>query len=598
MSTLLGFNTDPSRQNLMVELNIKGLLSQVPPELRQLHEQLERTFHPLTIAADVKPLLDHLTASGPALAMYVPALERIVVLRLLEQLSQIYHTVSLDKFEEYLGGLSLGFQEVEKIIVRAVKTRQLKVSVDHLARCLRFGQAGMETEGMRTQLSSLARQLDRVTAIIHGPADQSKAARERLQLFDLVASSMQRDHTEALGRKEIIEKRKEDTERREQEKQREAARVKAEEEAKRREEESRRLEREARLREKEKLQKIEDKMALDETKQMLARLGKKVDDTSVWEGMGKSARDELIRKTKDEAKRAKEEEDKKVREQARRLDYVTRALRLEEMPVLKEKNAKQVEEDRHAWEVRWAEHLVHHRLQHEKHRRDAAAFRHMQPSRAAFEERMQAQRLAQWEEEMQEEEVRVREERQQMRMQRALRRRNDAIRAAAQEREEKARAEREAEESARLAAEREAERAQREAERAQREAEEEERRKNMPPEPEQEPEAPQENDGAAPRSGVSWRGGGGGSDERSGGGYDRAERPGPRGGEEAAPSWRRGEGAAGAADEGGAGGRGGGGGGIGRFVAPGERSRGEGGGVGGSGSWRDRGADDGGRGGG
>jgi hypothetical protein len=48
---------------------------------------------------------------------------------------------------------------------------------------------------------------------------QSTAARERLQLFDLVASTMQRDHTEALGRKEIIEKRKEDMERREHEKQ-------------------------------------------------------------------------------------------------------------------------------------------------------------------------------------------------------------------------------------------------------------------------------------------------------------------------------------------------------------------------------------------
>ena len=31
----------------------------------------------------------------------------------------------------YLSGVSLSFQEVEKLIVRAVKQRQVKVTVDH-----------------------------------------------------------------------------------------------------------------------------------------------------------------------------------------------------------------------------------------------------------------------------------------------------------------------------------------------------------------------------------------------------------------------------------------------------------------------------------
>lgn len=33
--------------------------------------------------------------------------------------------------QTYLSGVSLSFQEVEKLIVRAVKQRQVKVTVDH-----------------------------------------------------------------------------------------------------------------------------------------------------------------------------------------------------------------------------------------------------------------------------------------------------------------------------------------------------------------------------------------------------------------------------------------------------------------------------------
>lgn len=51
---------------------------------------------------------------------------------------------------------------------------------------------------------------------------------------------------------------------------------------------------------------------------------------------------ELIRKTKDSVVKEKEDEDNRMKSQAKRLDYITRALRMEEMPVLHNKYNNQV----------------------------------------------------------------------------------------------------------------------------------------------------------------------------------------------------------------------------------------------------------------
>lgn len=58
---------------------------------------------------------------------------------------------------------------------------------------------------------------------------------------------------------------------------------------------------------------------------------------------------ELIRKTKDSVVKEKEDEDARMKSQAKRLDYITRALRIEEMPVLRKKYEAQVK-TKHSFE--------------------------------------------------------------------------------------------------------------------------------------------------------------------------------------------------------------------------------------------------------
>ncbi|CAM9681223.1 unnamed protein product, partial [Discosporangium mesarthrocarpum] len=461
MATLLGFSTDPSREALLSELVKKGLLAQVSPQVLSLYKVIETNFCPMTIVKDAKPFLTALKDGPKELASYVPSLECVVVLRLLAQLSSIYHTVTLEKLESYLSGVSLSFQEVEKLVVKAVKGRQLKVTMDHQARCLRFGAEVLETDSMRTQLSSLATQLQKAITLVEPPEDRSNPhQRQREAFFSMVMSSMPREHADALTRKNIIEKRKEEAERREQERHREEARVKAEEEAKRKAEEASRLEREARLREKEKLHKVERELELAQTKEMLARLGKKVENV---DKMDKSGREELIRKTRDSVLKEKEDEDSRLKQQAKRLDYITRALRMEEMPVLKDKYQKQVDEDRKDHERRWRDHLVRHKKVgggggavtpmfeqgFKGDMEDKKVVAHMQDAAREFQQGIVAMRMVEYGKEVKEAEERAKEIHKQRKVERALRRMRKAEEEAERQKEEEERLEREEEDRAR-----------------------------------------------------------------------------------------------------------------------------------------------------
>ncbi|CAM9860499.1 unnamed protein product, partial [Ectocarpus sp. 13 AM-2016] len=384
--------------------------------------------------------------------------------------------------QTYLTGVRLSFQEVEKLIVRAVKQRQVKVTVDHKARCLRFGGEVLESDSMRTQLSTLATQLQKAVNLVK-PAEQT-TQQQRAGFFSQVVSDMPREHSDALNRKNIIEKRKEEAERREQDKTREEARVRQEEDLKRKAEEAARLAREAKLREKEKIQRIERELELQQTKEMLARLGKKADNV---EKLDKSGREELIRKTKDSVVKEKEDEDARLKSQAKRLDYITRALRIEELPVLRKKYEAQVAADKLEHDRRWQAHLESHKkasrvsrlkderpataepVAWEKDMVDKKAVSNMYEDAEVFQSNILESRQAEHAAEVIAAEERARAFQKQKKVERALSRMRKAEEEAERAREEEERQEREAEEASRreaLEAERQAAQEKAEATRA------------------------------------------------------------------------------------------------------------------------------------
>eukprot|EP00884_Botryococcus_braunii_P006913 jgi/Botrbrau1/16222/Bobra.0066s0008.1 len=121
MAVILGFTVDSkrdarsilSRAALVQELSAKGILSLVPEEVRAIHTLLESDFNPLELCKKLSPLLDSLDAltkpmssaspvSEAALGQYRKSLQTVAVLRLLQQLSQVYSTLSINTLTSLL----------------------------------------------------------------------------------------------------------------------------------------------------------------------------------------------------------------------------------------------------------------------------------------------------------------------------------------------------------------------------------------------------------------------------------------------------------------------------------------------------------------
>mmetsp|Transcript_7673 Transcript_7673/g.11534 ORF Transcript_7673/g.11534 Transcript_7673/m.11534 type:complete len:968 (+) Transcript_7673:90-2993(+) len=431
MAMLLNFNVDPSRANLLKELVSKDLLSQVVPELKTLYCQLEGTESPLKIVGNMIPVLNFIKSeeNKSKFGVYLKSLENVIVLRVLEGMKSLFQTVSLDKFKSYLRGLEMDFQEVEKLVVRVSKEKNLQVTIDYQMNCLRFAPAVMETDGMRNQLTSLAMQLNNVVEMIENlDIEKKKKSDEkqlacRKELFAKIRSKVEVEHLSTLARKDIIEKRKEETERREQIKIREAARLRAEEEARRKEEEASRLEREAKMREKEKLEKLENELAIAETKNVLNKLGKKVDNI---EQMDQKERETMIKTAKNEILSEKDKEEKRMKEQARRMDYIVRAMRMEELPIVRKKEEQQIKEDKIDQKRRMEELKVRHREEWENAVKLKEKCQKMLPFKKDFEDLVTERKKLSFEIEFEEAKKRAIEMHKQRKIERATQRKNEA----------------------------------------------------------------------------------------------------------------------------------------------------------------------------
>jgi len=371
MATLLGFHTrHPSREALLTEIRSKNLMDAVPVYLKKLYLLLEENSDPLIMVETAKPLLEQLKedigedttttdATTPTddeltedstLRRYVNPLTSVLLTKLLLNLSAAYHTVSMDHLRKLTDGLDIAFDQVEKAIVLFTQTKTLSVRIDHRAGCLRFGDAQLESDLMRSQLTTLANALDSLVTSTIQPPDASENQKKRAALFADIRTNLASQHNMVLERKELIEKRKEEVERLAQEKIRDEARIKAERDKAAKVEEEKRLQREQKLREKEKLRKIQKEMEDMEKKKYLQAMGRSVDNLTEEE-MANIDTAALAKEHAAKANKKKETAERKTKEAAKRLDYLVRAVRIEELPQIQKRYQEKSNEDKRRYEV-------------------------------------------------------------------------------------------------------------------------------------------------------------------------------------------------------------------------------------------------------
>ena len=515
LAELLQFPSTPSRAALMSDIRTKGVLANADPVAARLFNKLEDDFHPLRVVKSVVPDLVSLGGFSEMRA-YVPALEQLLLHRLVAELSEVYRTVRISYFRKLISGLYLGPREgqtpygkgflaemredgvfvfklpfgemytnevfglpspadvylrAEALLVRAAKARHLRVRVDHANQVLRLGHDAIDNGQMSQHLTRLATGLQSLCATM-SPVDEETREQARQARFQAARASLKDSHTVVAERQALIERRKEEYERQQKNKRREEdARIKAAREAARRKEA---LEAQ-RVREKRKEAKEKRDAQQARRQQAIAQL------TSMGEDVSRFATDPnedpiaALKELQDKKDKEAEEAEAKARGHAKQLDYLTRATREAEWKRLQTRRRELLEAERKAHAEATATALKEARDTHAKNMAIKARLANLRPFVDAFRQKLVDSTL----EERQAERAKLQEQLEQRVLARLHRARSkkraheERVRQEAEEAEERARAE---EREAHRRAEEEAARARAEAERLQRIEEAEARR--------------------------------------------------------------------------------------------------------------------------
>ncbi|KAL9248868.1 Eukaryotic translation initiation factor 3 subunit A-like protein [Drosera capensis] len=478
MANLINFNLDPkldnremlSRSALLSELVSKGVMSCASPEVKDLFHVFEHEFLPLDIAARVQPLLGKISKLGGKLATassvpevqlskYLPSLEKLATLRLLQQVSQVYQTITIESLSRMIPFFD--FSVVEKISVDAVKHNFITMKVDHMNGAVLFGSVDLESDTLRGHLAIVAEGLNKAWAMIYPSVKKSSKIADILPgLGDMV----EKEHLKLLARKTLIEKRKEEQERQllEMEREEESKRLKLQkitEEA-----EKARLISEVEQRKRERIlrdiqqREIEEAQALlQEAEKRTKKKGKK----PILEGE-KVTKEILMEMQRTEQEKEKQEMEKKLQKLAKQMDHLERAKREEAAPLIEAAYQQRLVEEKIIHEREQEKEVELSRQRHEGDLQEKNRMSRMLESKRVFEQQVIHRRQEEYDRLRQEKEERIRQILQARKQERELKRKmlfflkTEEERLRKQQEEEEARKREEAERKKKEEAERKA----------------------------------------------------------------------------------------------------------------------------------------------
>ncbi|XP_047340607.1 eukaryotic translation initiation factor 3 subunit A-like [Impatiens glandulifera] len=402
MANLIGFVVDPklenrevlSRPSLLSELVSKGIMSCVTQEVKDLYNLLELEFLPLDLASRVQPLLNKISKLGGKLSsissvsevhlsQYIPALERLATLRVLQQVSKVYQTMKIESLSRMIPFHN--FSVVEKIAVDAVNSKFISLKVDYMKGIVVFSNLGLESNELRDHLTNFAESLNKARGMICPP---TKKASKLGDILPGLLETVEKEHKRLLARKSIIEKRKEEQERHLLELERQEELKKLEIQKITEDAEQRRLAAEYEQRRNQKLKEIEDR-EMEDVRAMLEdadKRGKKKGKKPLIEG--KVTKQSLMELALTEQLRERQEMEKKLQKLAKTMDYLERAKREEAAPLIEAAFQRRLVEERELHEREHQQEIEISRQRHDGDLKEKNRLSRLLEYKIQFQERL------------------------------------------------------------------------------------------------------------------------------------------------------------------------------------------------------------------
>lgn len=335
---LLNLPKMPTREALVKDAAAKHL-RRVSSDVRQLYDILEVDFQPLQACQILAPIITSLDAEYQT---YLPTLREVVLSRLVQELAQVYDTVSLahilDLVKPFDGtAWETDMPALEKFLMTSCSRGDINATVDHVAKSMTFTTSNMDPN----RLSNLAICLYNTIQYINPVPVTSRA-----EAFSAAISQAEEERKQTAHRRQIVIKRRELLEEANLRREKEESTLKAER-AKLLAEETIRAETiRVRQAERDRLAKAMDETRFLEAKKLAESLaakgGLKVDISGV-EDLDSS---KLVAMQVEQLAKEKRELNERLRIVAKRVDHLERAFRKEERPLLAEDYERQKEEDR------------------------------------------------------------------------------------------------------------------------------------------------------------------------------------------------------------------------------------------------------------
>lgn len=391
MAMLLDFQANPTRQNLLTDIIAKGILKDVISSISSLHHLLECDFKPLSLPTNLQDILSSISQHN-TLYIYSKPLQQVAVLKVIHQLSKVYSIIKIDKVKSILSPFSdMTFTQIEKIIIDGVSKHQLNVRIDHFNQSFRFGSTSVVQAATDTLIVNLGMNLNKVLFKLSDTMKKAQSNQtediNRRNYLELCASSAHDIYIKSLERKGMIDELKQAIELAQQRKE-ESDRIKREETEKTRLEEMKRQldidreEREKLQQQKEELRKECEKIQYD-----LERYNAPVLELDDLMKLDVNSRQVLVTKAKSDFIKNKEEQVRKLVEQAKRLDYITRAQRIEASKIISSNYTRQMELDKEVYNKRIATTIEVEKKQHSEDLLEKQRLLRMITFRSSFEDK-------------------------------------------------------------------------------------------------------------------------------------------------------------------------------------------------------------------
>lgn len=363
LTSLLNLNQVPTRDSLLKSIVSRSILSFVDPAIKQLFVVLEEDeFHPLTIKKKVSEVFQVIEADKDY-KQYIPTLTEAILIRLYQQVSQVYETVKLD-FLVSLGIIegtefSLSALEVETLIVNGVKDGHLSLTIDHESNVVTLKSKPFEdtftdsltsklqispSELVRSQLSKLAQTLSSSAKVID-PEYEVRLQQTREQALKNAMADMVREQEEIADRVKVMEERKRLADKAKREEEEEAARLRQEASVAEQKAEQERLVAEQERRNLEKLERerqlVKEKEKLKIAQEINAKGIIKLDLNNLDDLDTEKLRMMQI----DQLNKDKKNLEERLKALSKKNDHTERAFRRYELQYLEKDAEKQKEED-------------------------------------------------------------------------------------------------------------------------------------------------------------------------------------------------------------------------------------------------------------